>query len=49
MNVAPEAIADIYKTRWRIETFFRWIKQNLSVPVLFDTTENAVFNQILLL
>ncbi|MFE4896015.1 transposase [Peribacillus butanolivorans] len=46
MNVAPEAIADIYKARWRIETFFRWIKQNLNVPVLFGTTENAAFNQI---
>ncbi|MFT8320722.1 MAG: IS4 family transposase [Bacillus sp. (in: firmicutes)] len=46
MNVAPEAIADMYKARWRIETFFRWIKQNLNVPVLFGTTKNAVFNQL---
>jgi IS4 transposase len=46
MNVTPETIADMYKARWRIETFFRWIKQNLNVPVLFGTTENAVFNQI---
>jgi hypothetical protein len=46
MNIAPEVIADMYKARWRIETFFRWIKQNLNVPVLFGTTENAVFNQI---
>ncbi len=46
MHVSPEAIADMYKARWRIETFFRWIKQNLNVPVLFGTTENAVFNQL---
>ena len=46
MNVSPEVIADMYKARWRIETFFRWIKQNLNVPVLFGTTENAVFNQL---
>lgn len=46
MNVAPEVIADMYKARWKIETFFRWIKQNLNVPVLFGTTENAVFNQL---
>ncbi|MFT8322198.1 MAG: IS4 family transposase [Bacillus sp. (in: firmicutes)] len=46
MNVSPEIIADMYKARWRIETFFRWIKQNLNVPVLFGTTENAVFNQL---
>lgn len=46
MNVTLETIADMYKARWRIETFFRWIKQNLNVPVLFGTIENAVFNQI---
>lgn len=46
MNVAPEVIADMYKARWGIETFFRWIKQNLNVPILFGTTENAVFNQL---
>lgn len=46
MNVSAEAIADMYKARWKIETFFRWIKQNLNVPVLFGTTENAVFNQL---
>ncbi|SCW86458.1 hypothetical protein SAMN04487970_107918, partial [Paenibacillus tianmuensis] len=31
---------------WGIEVFFRWIKQNLNVPVLFGTTMNAVFNQL---
>ena len=46
MDVSPEAIADMYKARWRIETLFRWIKQNLNIPVLFGATENAVFNQI---
>ncbi|MBO0588386.1 MULTISPECIES: IS4 family transposase [unclassified Sporosarcina] len=45
-NVTAEEIADMYKSRWAIETFFRWIKQNLNVPVLFGTTENAVFNQL---
>lgn len=46
MHVSAEQIADIYKMRWQIETFFRWIKQHLNVPVLFGTTENAVFNQL---
>ncbi|MDQ0219274.1 IS4 transposase [Peribacillus cavernae] len=46
MNVSAETIADMYKARWKIETFFRWIKQNLHVPVLFGTTENAVYNQL---
>ncbi|MFZ3591897.1 IS4 family transposase, partial [Bacillus sp. DJP31] len=40
-NVSAEVIADMYKARWGIESFFRWIKQNLNVPVLFGTTENA--------
>lgn len=46
MNVTAEEIAAIYKSRWAIESFFRWIKQNLNVPVLFGTTPNAVFNQL---
>ncbi|MGM7637491.1 IS4 family transposase, partial [Bacillus sp. Hm123] len=45
-HVSAEEIANMYKARWGIETFFRWIKQNLNVPVLFGTTENAVFNQL---
>lgn len=46
MHVSGEQIADMYKARWGIEVFFRWIKQNLNVPVLFGTTKNAVFNQL---
>ncbi|MED4292705.1 IS4 family transposase [Priestia megaterium] len=46
MNVTAEEIADMYKSRWAIESFFRWIKQNLNVPSLFGTTPNAVFNQL---
>jgi IS4 transposase len=46
MNVTAEEVADMYKSRWAIESFFRWVKQNLNVPVLFGTAENAVFNQL---
>jgi len=35
----------IYKERWKIETFFKFIKQNLNIKRLFGTTENAVYNQ----
>ena len=45
-NVSAEEIAGMYKERWAIESFFRWIKQNLNVPVLFGTTPNAVFSQL---
>jgi len=35
-------IATIYKKRWQIETFFRWIKQNLQIKTLWGHSENAV-------
>ena len=46
MDITAKELAGIYKSRWAIESFFRWIKQNLNVPVLFGTTKNAVFNQL---
>ncbi|WP_186323385.1 IS4 family transposase [Paenibacillus xylanexedens] len=46
MEVSGEHIAQMYKERWEIEVFFRWIKQNLNVPSLFGTTENAVYGQL---
>jgi hypothetical protein len=46
MTVSAEAIANAYKERWKIETFFRFIKQNLNATRLFGTTENAVYNQL---
>lgn len=45
-NVSAETIAAIYKARWGVEVFFRWIKQHLNVPRLFGTTKNAVYNQL---
>ena len=45
-HVSAEIIANIYKARWGVELFFRWIKQNLNVPRLFGTTKNAVYNQL---
>lgn len=41
-----EQIADLYKTRWQIELFFRWIKQTLKIRKFLGTTENAVRIQI---
>lgn len=46
MQVTAEQIAQIYKARWQIEVFFRWIKQHLNIPTLFGTTENAVYGQL---
>ncbi|MFI2859369.1 IS4 family transposase [Paenibacillus sp. JSM ZJ436] len=46
MSISAEQIALIYKARWQIEVFFRWIKQHLNIPTLFGTTENAVYGQL---
>ncbi|MFH1670043.1 MAG: IS4 family transposase [Patescibacteria group bacterium] len=39
-------IAAIYKKRWDIEIFFKWIKQNLKIKTFFGTSKNAVLTQI---
>jgi hypothetical protein len=46
MQVTAEQIAQMYKARWQIEVFFRWIKQHMNVTTLFGTTENAVYGQL---
>ena len=45
-NFRPETIALIYKQRWQIELFFKWIKQNLKIKTFIGTSKNAVFTQI---
>lgn len=39
-------IAGLYKCRWQIELFFKWIKQHLRIKAFFGTSENAVKTQI---
>lgn len=39
-------ITQIYRLRWQVELFFKWIKQHLRIKVFFGTTENAVKSQI---
>lgn len=39
-------IARIYKSRWEIELFFKWIKQNLKIKSFYGTSKNAVLTQI---
>ena len=45
-HLSAKTIADIYKDRWQIETFFKWIKQNLKIKTFFGTSKNAVLTQI---
>lgn len=46
LDLSAQSIADIYKQRWQIELFFKWIKQNLKIKTFFGTSRNAVWSQI---
>ena len=45
-NISPMIVADLYKYRWQVELFFKWIKQHLRIKSFFGTSENAVKTQI---
>ena len=45
-HLAAKTIADIYKSRWQIELFFKCIKQNLKIKSFVGTSKNAVMTQI---
>lgn len=42
----PTLIADLYRQRWQVELFFKWIKQHLRIKTFLGTSENAVKTQI---
>jgi len=44
--LAARTIADLYKSRWEIESFFKWIKQNLKIKSFLGTSQNAVMIQV---
>ena len=39
-------IAQLYKARWQVELFFKWIKQHLRIKAFYGTSENAVKTQL---
>ncbi len=41
-----QTVAKLYKCRWQIEIFFKWIKQNLRIKSFYGTSENALKTQI---
>jgi hypothetical protein len=45
-TLAASTIAAIYKARWQIELFFKWIKQNLKIKSFLGTSKNAVMTQV---
>ena len=46
LHAPAEEIADLYKRRWAIELFFRWVKQTLRIKQFIGTSENAVRIQV---
>jgi IS4 transposase len=46
LDASAQEIADLYKRRWAIELFFRWVKQTLKITKFLGTSENAIRIQI---
>jgi len=46
MTLPALTIAELYRCRWQIELFFKWVKQHLRIKVFYGTSENAVKTQI---
>jgi hypothetical protein len=46
MTLPAQTIADLYRCRWQVELFFKWIKQHLRIKAFYGTSENAVKTQI---
>jgi len=45
-QLPPDTICALYKSRWQVELFFKWIKQHLRITQFYGTTENAVKAQV---
>ena len=46
MDISALQVAELYKNRWQVELFFKWLKQHLKIKKFWGTTENAVRIQI---
>lgn len=45
-ELSAKEIGDLYRYRWKIETFFKWMKQHLNIKTFYGKSENAVYTQI---
>ena len=45
-SLSAKTIADLYRCRWQVELFFKWIKQHLRIKAFYGTSANAVKTQI---
>ena len=46
LDLAASTIAEVYRDRWQIELFFKWMKQNLNINSFLGTSRNAVLSQL---
>ncbi len=46
LDLSAQEVAELYRRRWQIELFFKWIKQNLKIKAFYGTSKNAVLIQI---
>jgi hypothetical protein len=46
LGISAATVCALYKSRWQVELFFKWIKQNLRIKRFFGTSENAVKSQV---
>jgi len=44
-DLSAQTISELYRCRWQVELFFKWIKQHLRIKAFFGTSENAVKTQ----
>jgi IS4 transposase len=45
-DLDADEIGQIYRERWAIETFFKWMKQHVRIKTFYGTSEQAVMNQV---
>ena len=46
MHLSAQTITDVYKERWQIELFFKWVEQNLKIKTFLGSSANAVMTQV---
>ena len=46
MQISALQVAELYRNRWQVELFFKWLKQHLRIKKFWGTTENAVRIQL---
>ena len=46
MYISAKTVANLYRERWKIELFFKWVKQHLQIKAFFGNSANAVKTQL---